>query len=84
MAPKNFDSIDTKNIESFNPASIEPSEELIVNTQLNNGNLVNNKDNNFKPKIVWRNVLIQLAFHIGALYGIYLCFYAKYQTLIFC
>ena len=33
-------------------------------------------------QIVWINVILQTIFHLGALYGIYCCFYAKYQTLI--
>lgn len=33
--------------------------------------------------IVWRNVVVFALLHLGALYGIYLCFYAKWQTLLF-
>lgn len=33
-------------------------------------------------QIVWLNVFIQAGIHLAALYGVYLCFYAKYQTLI--
>lgn len=33
-------------------------------------------------QIVWLNVIIQSLIHMGAVYGIYCCFYAKYQTLI--
>ncbi len=33
-------------------------------------------------QIVWFNVIIQVLIHVGALYGIYCCFFAKYQTLI--
>lgn len=34
-------------------------------------------------QIVWFNVTLQVLFHLGALVGVYCCFYAKYQTLIF-
>lgn len=33
-------------------------------------------------QIVWFNVILQILIHIGALYGVYCCFYAKPQTLI--
>jgi fatty-acid desaturase len=33
--------------------------------------------------IVWRNVAVFTMLHLGALYGVYLCFYAKWQTLLF-
>ncbi len=35
-----------------------------------------------KFQIVWFNVVIQVLIHVGAFYGIYCCFFAKYQTLI--
>ena len=34
-------------------------------------------------KIVWRNVFIFAFLHLGALYGIYCCFFCKWQTLLF-
>lgn len=33
--------------------------------------------------IVWRNVFHFTLLHLGALYGVYLLFYAKWQTLVF-
>ena len=36
-----------------------------------------------KTKIVWKNVVLYIYFHITALYGIYLCFAsAKWPTII--
>lgn len=35
-------------------------------------------------KIVWRNVAVFVMLHLGALYGVYLCFFAKWETLLFC
>lgn len=41
------------------------------------------KDNEFKVKIVWRNVVLMGALHVGALIGAYLMVTeAKYQTVI--
>lgn len=39
-------------------------------------------DYNFKRKIVWFNALGFLVLHLAALYGIYLCFYAKFLTSV--
>nr|ATI22175.1 delta-9 desaturase [Brachionus koreanus]QBO56257.1 fatty acid desaturase 9 [Brachionus koreanus] len=41
------------------------------------------KEGKLDLPIRWRNVAVFAALHVGALYGIYLCFYAKIQTLIF-
>lgn len=42
-----------------------------------------NKYKDFKAEIVWRNVYWMAVLHIGALYGIYLCFTdAKWQTIV--
>lgn len=40
-------------------------------------------DNEVNLPIVWRNVAIFTLLHIGALYGVYLCFEAKRATLLF-
>lgn len=41
------------------------------------------KKNPFKPQYVWRNVLLFLALHVGALVGFYqLFFVAKWQTVL--
>ena len=37
----------------------------------------------YKPTIVWRNVILFIFLHTGALYGVYSCFYASYKTLFF-
>lgn len=42
----------------------------------------NEQEKKEHAKIVWRNVAIQSLIHMGAVYGIYCSFYAKYQTLI--
>ena len=34
-------------------------------------------------KIVWRNVALFIVLHLASLYGLYLCFYCKRQTLVF-
>ncbi|CAD5226970.1 unnamed protein product [Bursaphelenchus xylophilus] len=40
--------------------------------------------NKFKAEIVWRNVIIFIALHIGALIGLYqFIFLAKWQTMVF-
>ena len=36
----------------------------------------------FKPQIVWRNVIIFIILHLGTIYGAYCCFHAKRETLI--
>ena len=41
------------------------------------------KKADFKPEIVWRNVIIFVVLHLMAFYGVYCCFHAKTQTLIF-
>lgn len=33
--------------------------------------------------IVWRNVAVQSFLHLGALYGVYRCFYSQTYTLLF-
>jgi hypothetical protein len=38
-------------------------------------------DKTFKPR--YKNILILSIFHICAIYGIYLCAKAQYQTIIF-
>lgn len=44
---------------------------------------VKKENENVDLPIVWKNVAIFIALHLGALYGVYLCFYAKLPTLIF-
>ena len=86
MAPRNFD--------TFDPSSLQQTEDDIINTHFSPASTNNiqqhsppisttNNEKVFKPKIVWRNVLIFTYLHVAALYGIYLCGFAKYQTLIF-
>jgi hypothetical protein len=75
MAPRNFD-----------PISIQPTESDIItgqhqSTEDSTHEIITVKE--YKPKIVWKNVLIFTYLHIAALYGLYLCQFAKYQTLIF-
>ena len=41
------------------------------------------KENEVVLPIVWRNVFVFILLHMGALYGMYLCFYSKPETLIF-
>lgn len=42
------------------------------------------KDQEYKPVIVWRNVLYLSYFHLSALYGLYLVFTsAKFVTFLF-
>ena len=36
-----------------------------------------------EAKIVWKNVALHALIHLGAAYGVYCCFHAKYQTLAF-
>lgn len=33
--------------------------------------------------IVWKNVILFIYLHLGALYGLYLCFYCKGSTIVF-
>ena len=57
----------------------------IICTNENLNRLDNRKNiDNFTPIIVWKNVLIFSLLHVGALYGIYCCYFAKRETLIFC
>ncbi len=45
----------------------------------------NAKNDDFKADIVWRNVLLFAALHVGALVGLYqLFFVAKWATVGFC
>jgi hypothetical protein len=87
MAPRNFD--------TFDPSSLQQTEDDIVSTHFPSTHTSNanttpiqqnqiiNDEKEFKQKIVWKNVLIFIYLHIAAIYGIYLCAFAKYQTLIF-
>lgn len=89
MAPRNFD--------TFDPSSLQKTEDdVVVSTNFPSThtssnaitspiqqNEIINDEKEFKPKIVWKNVLIFIYLHIAAIYGIYLCAFAKYQTLIF-
>ena len=43
----------------------------------------NEKKEQVQMPVVWRNVVIFIMLHLGALYGIYSCFYAKWQTNLF-
>lgn len=58
--------------------SAQPTDEKTVNTP-NNQTL-----GEVDLSIVWRNVIVFVVLHIGAVYGVYLCFFAKWQTLLFC
>ncbi len=68
------------------------AQQLVANVNGNGGthqtdNLVVEKKklihNDIDLPIVWRNVAVFALLHIGALYGVYLMFYAKWSTLIF-
>ena len=76
-------------LEEFDPNYLEQRDEEILATHAPAELALNNPANIKKPEevhlpIVWRNVAIFAFLHIGALYGIYLCFYAKFATLVFC
>jgi hypothetical protein len=43
----------------------------------------NKKTHEIHLPIVWKNVAIFTLLHLGALYGVYLCFFAKKVTLLF-
>ncbi|XP_014667777.1 PREDICTED: acyl-CoA desaturase-like [Priapulus caudatus] len=34
-------------------------------------------------RLVWRNIILMTYLHVSCLYGIYLCFYCHWQTLVF-
>ena len=41
------------------------------------------KQEQYRMKIVWRNVFLMISLHLSALYGLYLCFVsAKWQTVV--
>lgn len=87
MAPRNFD--------TFDPASLQQTEDDIITTHFPTSQpvqvhpvpqediVLDDEKKDFKPQIVWKNVAIFTYLHIAAIYGVYLCAYAKYQTLIF-
>jgi len=81
-------------IEDFEPKIIERKTNDLVNdtnpAQAQNTNVRANERlakkedaNKIYLPIRWRNIFLFAMLHIGALYGIYCCFYAKMQTLIF-
>lgn len=84
-------------IEDFEPKIIERKPTDSINdtnpVQAQNANARESIANEIQAKkedpnevylpIRWRNVVVFTLLHIGALYGIYCCFHAKYQTLIF-
>lgn len=41
------------------------------------------KEEKIDLPIRWRNVAVFAALHVGAIYGLYLCFFSKIPTLIF-
>jgi hypothetical protein len=63
--------------------SLKADENKVDSSKIQASNNLNN-NNNLKPIIVWRNVLIFSFLHMGALCGIFCCFYAMRATLIFC
>lgn len=40
-------------------------------------------DKNFKRKIVWTNVFGLVLLHLAAIYGLWLCLWAKFLTIIY-
>ncbi len=64
------------------------SEEYLTKKATTVDKLISQNEINAKPKeptkfqIVWFNVVLQILIHLGAFYGIYCCFFAKYQTLV--
>lgn len=44
------------------------------------------QDNEFKPKIRWPDLIVQIVIHLGSLYGIYylITFRAKFHTYLWC
>lgn len=52
------------------------------NTSNSQASSINKQTEEAPFQIVWFNVVLQILIHIGALYGVYCCFYAKPQTLI--
>lgn len=48
------------------------------------GELVIQKEKKYKIELVWRNILLMGALHLGSVYGAYLfLFSAKWQTILF-
>lgn len=77
-------------LEEFDPNYLQQRDEEILATHapaelaLNNPEIAKKEPEEVHLPVVWRNVAIFVFLHLGALYGLYLCFYAKFATLLFC
>lgn len=84
--PPRSDEYETKLIENKTLINQEATTSTATSRVTRNNLLEssNKKAHEIHLPIVWKNVAIFTLLHLGALYGVYLCFYAKKATLIFC
>jgi hypothetical protein len=68
-------------VEEFDPKILEQNEDEIKSIHTKGNKNLEEKE--VKLPIVWSNVAIFIGLHLGALFGLYLCFSAKRTTLIF-
>ena len=61
----------------------EPNRGQIEHEQATANRHMDEKKAPINLPIVWRNVAVFIMLHFGALYGLYTCFYAKWQTNLF-
>ena len=92
MPPENdFDPNDKSKLSNSNKSNSQCPIVRESSTKINENDInsfkkqtIKASDENPKSIIVWRNVLIFVFLHIGALCGVICCFFAMKATLIFC
>lgn len=73
-------------IEEFEPKFLAKKDANVIpeNDNPEASNIaIGKKESDIDLPIVWRNVGIFIFLHLGALYGVYCCFYAAKATLLF-
>ena len=79
MPPQTLDTAIQKNDAYLNKSDQQNDPNGLHVAQKEDTNKIDHK----KLPIVWRNVYLFIFLHLGALYGVYCCFYAKSITLLF-
>lgn len=64
--------------------SVSDKSDILTNKSTDTTNTIDNNMNPFVARIRWPDLIVQTFLHTGALYGLYLMFYVRFFSYIWC
>lgn len=62
--------------------SVSDQSDILTNKSTDTSNTIDNNTNPFVASIRWPDLIVQTFLHVGAVYGLYLMFYANFFSYI--